>query len=314
MLAFHFPDDSEKENFLVRDDDPGFIECGASTLAQARSVICEAEVIIIQVLASQRYRLSTVDETPTITDLSNQAIILFNQYGTDRFFIGDRKNTMPKLISCARSNFSAPTISTLNDALEQYKKMAANVTCLILADVWIGGQDGPRLVFINKPEATMRKSLYNFLSSRLLGDVTVRQEHNTDENKPVDLSVNWFGQALRALIEIKWVGASKSSSGGLTQYRSSRVQEGANQLVDYVDRETKTDPNSVIRGYLVVFDGRRRGLQSPDNLLTKKNAVYYRNCKISLKNNPMTSRPDIEPLIRYFLEPRPSFFCGSSQS
>lgn len=303
------PDANGKENYLVRNNDPNFMDLGASSLASARMVVKDAPVTVIQILASQRFRMCTADETPLITVYASQAIVLFNQYGKDQFFIGKYSQTMPLLVSGSRSNFSVQTISELNEALELYGSDAANVTCPILSDVWIGGQDGPRLVFENKPESKMRDSLHNFLRNRLRGDVTVRKEHNTNKNKPIDLSISWFGHALKALIEIKWLGASKSSSGALTRYYPSRVQVGANQLIDYMDRESGSDPNCVIRGYLVVFDGRRKGLKSSgDVLLANKDAVHYRKCKIILTNDPASTRDDVEPLIRYFLEPRSSFF------
>lgn len=303
------PDVNGIEDRLILNSDYDFMDLSASSLTQARAAVSSAQVTLIQILSSHRYRLATTNKTPKIKTLASKAIVLLNQNGQDQFFIGEHNKIMPSLIPGSRSNFSPQTISELNEALERYGTFSSYASCSILANIWIGGQHGPRLVFINKPESTMRHSLYNFLRTRLQGDVIVRQEHNTDERKSVDLSVNWFGQALRALIEIKWLGASESSSGTLTRYGTRRVQEGATQLVDYIEREKNTDPNCVIRGFLVVFDGRRKGLKSPnDSSLTEMDAIHYRKCKISLTNDPASTQDDVKPLIRYFLEPRKSFF------
>ena len=94
--------------------------------------------------------------------------------------------------------------------------------------------------------------------------MSVRQEHNTDETRPVDLVVDWFGVKLRALIEIKWMGKSltmDSDGTRFTTYGEARAQEGAGQLADYLAREQSTDPNVRLRGYLgglyTFLDGRR---------------------------------------------------------
>ena len=277
-----------------------------------------SNVITVHVRSHDTFDIVLAKTPPSVVDLATDAIVLVNESGTDSFYIGDRHREMPKLAPGAASNFASPTINDLNEALERYRRDAAHVTCPILAEIWEGGRDGPRLVFKNKPESTMRRSLAHFLSTRLRGDVSVRQEHNTDETKPVDLVVNWFGTKMRALIEIKWLGASisasqnKDGSWNLTRYTDGRAQDGADQLVDYLDREATTDPSVLIKGYLVVFDGRRRGIKSPASRIKRASGEYYRDRSIKLSRDYAEERGDIAPLVRYFLEPRSSAFAPAN--
>ena len=158
----------------------------------------------------------------------------------------------------------------------------------------------------------MRRSLEWFLNTSISGDVSVRPEHNTDETKPVDLIVNWFGSKMRALIEIKWLGDSLSAGSNgtaFTSYRDSRAQAGADQLVDYMDREQSTDPTTSLKCYLVVFDGRRRYVVDPTTSLTADDALYYRDREIGLARDYSEERTEIAPLVRYFMEPRSSLFA-----
>ena len=271
-----------------------------------------ASVVLVEVKGDGHYELAAAAKPPPLEPLSEVSLVFVNENGVDRFIIGGKSKTMPKLTSGARSNFAVATVAELDEALEKYRQVAADVSCPILAKAWEEGRHGPRLVFRNKPEATMRESLHWFLSVKVEG-VTVRPEHNTDESKPVDLIVDWFGSKQRALIEIKWLGRSltKESDGTqFTSYGPARAHEGANQLEDYLDREQSSDPSASLRGYVVVFDGRRRNVIDPTTAITETDACYYRDKDVFLeaKHQPATTR--ITALIRYFLEPRVSLFAS----
>ena len=230
-------------------------------LAGHRQRIEDASVLVIHVGRNGRYDLAE-GTPPPLDALSEASLVFVNEEGVDRIVIGGRSTTMPQLAVGAASNFAVTTVAELDEALERYRQEAANVSCPILAEVWEGGRDGPRLVFRNKPEATMRRSLGWYLSVRVDG-ASVRPEHNTDESKPVDLVVDWFGSNQRALIEIKWLGKSLTKESDGTKFTTNpvgKVGEGANQLADYLDRERSTDAGVSLRGYLAVFDGRRRNV------------------------------------------------------
>ena len=251
---------------------------GVEDLAGYRGQLENAHAVIITIKRDGRYNLAIATMTPPLEQLSERSLVFVNGNGIDRFVVRGQSRKMPMLVTGARSNFAVATVADLEEALERYRRDATDVSCPILEGVWLGGRNGPRLVFKNRPEATMRRSLERFLSTRIRGDVSVRPEHNTDESRPVDLVVNWFGSKLRALIEIKWLGDSltKDSDGTeFTSYRDARAQEGADQLVDYMDREQSTDPGAVLRGYLAVFDGRRRSVIDPETRIGSEDACYF---------------------------------------
>ena len=307
--------------YRMVEDDVGELDTAINGIATSlrvedlpayRSRMRGASAVVIKVWRDGRYDLATATTAPSLEPLSERSLVFVNEDGIDRFVIGGRLREMPKLVTGARSNFAVATVGDLDEALKRYRQDAAEVSCPILKKVWVGGRNGPRLVFKNRPEATMRRSLERFLSTRLRGDVSVRSEHNTDETRPVDLVVNWFGAKLRALIEIKWLGDSltKDSDGTqFTSYRDARAQEGAKQLVDYLDREQSTDPSAALRGYLAVFDGRRRGVIDPETPIASGDACYYRGRDIALTRDWAAERSDVAPLVRYFLEPRASLFA-----
>ena len=312
--------------YRMQNDDVDESQCEMERLAIGVSVesisgyrkhISDASAILIAVRDDGGYDLVAPLARPSLEALSQRSLVFVNEGGVDRFIIGGRSKTMPPLATGAASNFAVATETDLKEALERYRGDAAEVSCPILERIWVGGRNGYRLVFQNKPEATMRRSLERFLNIRIRGDVSVRSEHNTDETKPVDLIVNWFGSKLRALIEIKWLGDSltKDSDGTqFTSYRDSRAQEGADQLADYIDREQSTDFTAALRGYLVVFDGRRRNVTNATTPIAANNALYYRNRGIELSRDYARERSDMAPLVRYFLEPRSSLFASPEES
>lgn len=274
--------------------------------------IMKASAILVFVKSDCVYDIAELGDSLPYELLSKESLIFVNENGVDRFIIGGHSKKMTQVVTGAASNFAMATVQNLEDALAAYRKDAAEVSCPILKDVWVDGQHGLRLVFVNRPEATMRRSLERFLAVKINADVSVRSEHNTDESMPVDLIVNWFGSKFRALIEIKWLGKSltRNSTGDkFTEYKESRSQQGADQLVGYIDREKSTEPSAQVKGYLVVFDGRRKGVIDANTPISSGSALYFRDKDIVLSRDYAIEREDFAPLIRYFLEPKSSFFA-----
>jgi hypothetical protein len=226
-----------------------------------------------------------------LTELARVAVI-YRFDGADQFFLDGKLEPVfnPWQVP---SVFGTPTYWDLNEALSKYATdMALQSSCLILRECWENDQ---RLVFGNKPEDLMRRSLYQFLRSRLRGRrVDVRQEHNTDESHPVDIKVSWSLTARLAIIEIKWIGDSRTSNNNILRYRDSRAREGAKQLADYLNKEAQSAPNYLRRGYLIVYDGRRG---EPDRR-------HYANVEITYEPRYHEERPDFERPRRFYLEPQ----------
>jgi len=159
----------------------------------------------------------------------------------------------------------------------------------------------------------MRNSLIQALQF-VLRDANARPEHNTDETKPVDVRVEWFASGAAALIEVKWLGRSTaksrkpSSEPTYTEYASPRAQEGADQLADYLDREVRHSASNATRGYLVVFDARRRNVQGFADPLTEAEAMHFAQDVLQYDPDYSKSRNDFAQPVRFFLNPRRSHF------
>lgn len=223
----------------------------------------------------------------------------------EHLWIGGASDRVPVVTPYA-SQFAVPTFWDLEDALSHYAiHFARNSTCHILAGIW---RDPARLLMHSKPEETMRRSLENYLRSTLRSHklIEVRPEQVVDESKEIDIKVTWAVPNRIALIEIKWLGESLGPSGQSTSYSEGRARvDGVQQLVDYLDRNRPRSPIQVVVGYLVVFDGRRRGLTPGQTQITFADALHYSTAEITY-DPAILSRQDFGPPYRLFMEAIPT--------
>jgi hypothetical protein len=269
---------------------------------------------VVEIVVDGTYRTTFDENDVDLKALAKSALIYRLDESAERILAGDFEDFIPLISPVLRSNFSSPTLSSLEESLERYRRFARESKCRILKNIWEGTVDGPRLVLVNKPESLMRDSLAQALEL-MLQDATVKPEQNTDETKPVDIRVNWFASGAIALIEVKWLGKSttaKSESGGgaptYTTYTASRAQDGADQLADYLDREVRHSDATAPRGYLVVFDARRKGTKGAADLLSEADATAYEHADIQYDPDHSKLRVDFAPPVRFFLNPRKSLF------
>lgn len=151
--------------------------------------------------------------------------------------------------SAVSSIFARPTYKELEEAMDYYDtRYVRECSCKVLSQIWT---DATKKEFVQKPEHFMRDSLWQCLQN-ILRNHTVKREQIVDATHPVDIKVTWPTINNVALIEVKWVGDS-----GQTQYRDSRANEGAKQLIDYLASSVQEEPDKHFVGYLTVFDGRR---------------------------------------------------------
>jgi len=246
----------------------------------------------LTIRASGAEQLTIWTEAADPTELANDALVYhFNEL--DHFVIDG--NVEPVINPTGfPSLFGTPTFVELDRALNHYgQELARHSSCLILQDCW---EADDRMIFVNKPESTMRDSLHQFLRSSLRGYrevVEVRPEQNVDASHPVDIKVIWNHSNRRALIEIKWVGDSRTQTGGVLKYRDARAREGAQQLSDYLDANQPFAPSLVTTGVLVVYDARRKA-SDPRHYVDKE--MHF---------DPLFDelRIDFAPPRRWFLEP-----------
>lgn len=150
----------------------------------------------------------------------------------------------------------------------------------------------------------MRQSLHQFLRDAF-PDAEVRPEQVVDESHPVDIKVTWADTTHRAIIEIKWVGDSVDEQGHpTTTYRDARARAGAKQLSDYLDGDAETAARLRTRGYLVVFDARRRGLTAGQSTISAADGLHYRDKEFVYDPEYHTTRSDFALPVRMFAEPR----------
>jgi hypothetical protein len=272
---------------------------------------------VVEVCADGTFRHLHVTIDIDLFGLSQKAIVYRWDRGVDRIVAKTFDDIVPKVSPMLKSMFAAPTLASLELALERYaKEMVFETQCRILAKAWEGGVDGPRLVLVNKPESLMRDSLAQALML-LTRDTSVRPEQNTDETKPVDIRVEWFGSGASALIEVKWLGKSTaiprtpSPVPTYTEYRAPRAQEGADQLADYMDRQARHSNATAPRGYLVVFDARRRNVKGPKDQLKREDALHFAAEDIVYNPDHSKNRRDFAVPYRFFMKPRESWFAAA---
>jgi len=115
-------------------------------------------------------------------------------------------------------------------------------------------------------------------------------------------------------LEIKWLGKSTAISQvprpdpTYTEYDMPRAQSGAKQLADYMDREIRHSNTNSPRGYLVVFDARRRNLKGAADFILKEDALHYENLELHFNPDYSITREDFSPAYRFFMRPRQSQF------
>jgi len=240
-----------------------------------------------------------------LSSLSQRAIVYLYSNRQDTIYVKGNAELIINPCPAYASLFCVPTYSLVKDALEDYKRKSIRTSnCPVFGGCWYGGRYGPRLFFKQKPEATMRSSLATFLG-HVLRDADVGEEQNVDESHPVDIRVTWIGNNQRGLIEIKWLGQSVDDSGRkTTAYSEARAQDGAKQLADYIDKERARLPLHGRRGYLVIIDGRRRGLSEGCTTLDPESGLWYQDEEITFNPAFHQIRDDFAIPFRMFAEPR----------
>lgn len=240
---------------------------------------------------------------PDVNELSQHAVVYVYVEGEERFYAGGESKPVQNVYEGSQSVFAIPTFEEVRNALIFYRsRLIRTSSCPQFQQAWF---DDDRLFFKAKPEIKwMRPSLEIFLVSHLHGGSDVRPEQNVDETHPVDIRVAWQFSHRIAIIEIKWLGKSKHSDGSrATEYTEVRAREGAGQLAGYLDLSHNQDPTQIMRGYLVVIDGRRQGLKDESVAVSVEDGFHFANAEITFNPDYRTLRTDFEEPVRMFAEP-----------
>ncbi|WP_157845529.1 hypothetical protein [Kitasatospora phosalacinea] len=244
--------------------------------------------------------------------ISKGAIVYrFSGESGERFWVDGEEASVPTMPGYPLL-FAIPSFRDLSEALNHYASHIARPSeCSILSDLW---RDEGRVMWKPGPESKMQRSLYYYLKCTLRdGHPDIRQENPVDEKNPVDLEVQWAGSNRIALIEVKWLGRSGTLAPPriTKEFTAVRAKEGLAQLADYLDRTRDRAPFKDRRGYLIVFDARRRRVKPETRIVGREDGFHYRDQHIDYQED-LVSRHDMAPPIRCFCEP--SLSAGLSPS
>lgn len=237
-----------------------------------------------------------------LAELSQGAVVYYHHGKSEKIVIRSEDFRLINPISGFGSIFCKPSFSSLATALDSYRtKQAAHTSCEILKSAW---NEPSRWFLKHKPERIMRKSLVQYLNN-VLSDAEVRPEQNVDESHPVDVKVSFALTDQRAIIEIKWLGASVDDTGKMTtSYTQARAVDGAKQLAEYLDSSCEWGANVMTRGYLVVFDARRKGLTQGITTLSLDHALHFKDENITYSPDYSLTRKDFEVPVRMYMFPK----------
>lgn len=259
--------------------------------------------VVIEIDSNGAPYLQIGMDTP-LDQLAMGAVVYHWNAGREEFMAGTERKEVMRFDSASRSQFAVPTLGTLREALRRYAvENVRESSCYIFDEVW--NNNGNRIFLKSGPEHKMRDSLTLFLKNRIGADHDVWREQNTDDEKPIDIQVTpRFSNNRVMLIEIKWLGWSVAEDGHVTaRYSNARAQAGADQLAGYIDKKKQSAPTSVVHGYLVVIDCRRRNLREGTTTITKDDALYYEGVELRFDPAHHTQRVDFDPPYRMFARP-----------
>lgn len=238
-----------------------------------------------------------------ITSIIETGIVYRLIQSVETFSISGNTVAVPKVIQDAVSQFLLNYFKDLRQALLAYRdSMARTSKCHLLRDAWA---DDKRLRFRAQPEYRLRRALHNYLYSYLRhDDIDLREEQNVDDSHPVDIKILWRMENRTAIIEVKWVGKSIDvTTGKITAtYADARARKGAKQLAEYLESHKQQAAKEDTRGYLVVFDCRRR-LKKSAITVNKAEGFHYQTREITYSPKFHETRTDFDEPIRMFLEP-----------
>jgi hypothetical protein len=162
-----------------------------------------------------------------------------------------------------------------------------------------------RLFFKATPENDMQESLESHLISALsLRGIDIEREHQFNARNPVDIFISWKNSNRKAVIELKWMGKSKGNNGKIHSFSDFRANDGAKQVKEYLDMAARDMPQSIIKGYLIIIDGRRRNPQNKYSI-SERDGFFYENKEIKFKpeNDYFGKVYNFEKPIKMFTRP-----------
>jgi hypothetical protein len=242
------------------------------------------------------------DETINALFSDPHLVTYFYCDGNESIFVNGEEVKIINKYSCP--SIFALQYHFLNEVLLRYKnERIRKISCEHFRKCWA---DGRFIYFINKPEDSIQLSLSEYLKNSLRG-VDVVREYNLNAAKPVDVRVYWREANRAALIEVKLMGRSLKANGEINtyEYGNERANNGMVQIKEYIELVEKDSPSVINKGYLVVIDGRRNGINPKINSISIANGYFFENSELVIDegNKYHLTHSNIEKPIRMFAEP-----------
>ena len=268
-------------------------------------------IIIIQVLEDNTYLLW---ENEDIDLLKKDPLLLSYSFHKNKDSFWANGQVVDATISPVGSRY-APQFLDLMAALKNYNvDKVLYSSCNTFLKSW---HDEKRLFFRsegsgnNAPEKHMQESLHEYLRSQdsLRGiSMETNREFNvgSDKPKPVDIRMQWREANRFALIEIKWIGSSKTTvSNKINRHGDPRVNSGYLQLKGYYDAAKRDHPTAIVKSILVVIDGRRNNITDSTTSIGYADGMYYqdKDVVVDLETRYYESIPGFEIPVRMFAAP-----------
>ena len=219
----------------------------------------------------------------------------------DQFYIkGELQPFSGDVTPAEGSFFAVRTYSDLDEALVNYRD---NVALMCRGRALAESMTHSRFFFYPAPEDLLQEALNDYLDNRLR-NCDVNREHIVDASHPVDIIVRWRDTNHIALIEIKWVGKSLNKKDKIgVEYYDARANEGASQLVGYIDNNSDSFPRDITVGYLVVYDLRRHNNNDVNKtMMPRADANYYKDREIDYDPQYEVTRNDFKKPYRFFIK------------
>jgi hypothetical protein len=273
---------------------------GSATLVVAELAARVQGAAAIQLLPDDRLLVQFEMIDPL--SVADRAVV-YHFDGRDRFAVGNQMLDVNNPTNYP-SLWGVPTFFDLEAALDHYSEaLALRCRCPHLQGMWF--DPGKRWILQNKPEKIMQLSLHTYLVGALRAHrkVEVRREQPAGGRKPPDIKITWSMTTRLAFIEVKWMGASIHATEHRISWRPDvqEANDGADQLVQYLEQNVSEAPGHQTMGFLVVFDGRRDDVDV-DEELTREEAVAFASSDVAYDPD-FTYRHDFAAPRRFYMYP-----------
>lgn len=229
------------------------------------------------------------NKTISAPETIHNVLIYFYNLHKEYFYANGEKIDIT--ISQKGSRFAVQFEDLLAHLKDYERRQIFYSSCPQFKQSW---QDTNRLFFngggrgTNIPEKFMQESVYDFLTIALGRGIVIDtvREYNISGDfdskpKPVDIKITWREANRVAIIEIKFLGAVKPSSGGkMYIHDDKRANEGIFQLKGYHDKILEDAPTTILKSHLLVIDGRRKNLKSTQSTIDYADGMYFKSVDI----------------------------------